>query len=390
MAALLPIKHVSGIDQRIAGGELVVDLDALKANYRNLSAMSAPARTAGVVKANAYGLGVEQIVPALLDAGCRTFFVAAPHEGIAVRGVAPDAEIFVLNGLGTPDAVPFFFDAKLIPVLNSPGDIAMWEAHGHRDGQRAPCAVHVDTGMNRLGLSMGEARSLSEENRLTQALDIRLVMSHLACADTASHPLNTLQGESFQHVTALFEGIESSLDNAEGITLGPDFRHDLTRPGIALYGGALTTGPANPMRPVASLSARVLQVRRGRAGETVGYGATVKLTHETTIAIVGVGYADGYPRSLSGSGVPLREADRPGAFGHLHGKRVPVIGRVSMDLTAFDVTELGPDAVQAGDMIELFGANMPIAEVAVAAGTIPYEILTSIGDRFHRRTIGKT
>ena len=378
-----------GVDPRIAGGRLTVDLDALVANYRLLQRRAAPARAAGVVKADAYGLGAARVGRALWNTGCRTFFVALPQEGIELRAALPEAEIFVLNGTFGPEAAPAFAAHRLMPVIGSQADISTWEAFGWDDGDSPrPCAIHVDTGMNRLGLTPEEAVAFRADNALTRALSPRLVMSHLACGDDAGHPLNRRQLESFQAVRAAFGNIDSSLSNSAGIFLGPEFRFDLVRPGIALYGGQPFNGGDNPMRAVATLEARVVQVRHGRAGETASYGGHGRLDRDTAIAVVSTGYADGYHRASSFAGVPLRDAVAGGGHGFVHGRRVPVLGRVTMDLTLFDVTDLGPEAVAVGDWIELFGSNIPVDEAASAAGTISYEMLTSLGRRYHRRYVG--
>ncbi|MBO6719288.1 MAG: alanine racemase [Rhizobiaceae bacterium] len=361
----------------MAGGRLTIDLDALAANYRTLAGMSAPAECAAVVKADAYGIGIEHTVPALAKAGCRTFFVALPAEGIAARKAAPDAEVYVLAGPLGGDAIRTFREHRLTPVLNSKHDIEVW-----REAGSLPAALHVDTGMNRLGVTPSEAAAFAAENVGARAIPLKLVMSHLACADDPGHTLNNQQLESFRRVTALFTGIDSSLANSAGIMLGGDFCRDLTRAGIALYGGRAANEGDNPMRAVVTVEARVLQVRQAAAGSTVGYGATAKLDRDTTLAIVATGYADGYHRAASGSGVPLRKAVTAGANGFVAGGRVPIVGRVSMDLTAFDVSECGK--VSPGDWIELFGPNIPIDEVADAAGTIGYELLTGLGRRYQR------
>lgn len=374
----------SGADPRVAGGWLTVDLDALAANYRVLARRSRPAEAAAVVKADGYGLGMEPVVRTLAAAGCRRFFVALPEEGLAARAAAPDAEIFVFNGLFSPEAAGFYREGRLVPVLNSQSDIAIWEAHGWDDGAACrPCALHVETGMHRLGLTPERARVLAQENALTGALTPLLVMSHLACADTPDHPLNRSQLESFQELRTLFPDAESSLANSAGIFLGGDFLCDVTRPGVALFGGRPAAGMADVIRPVATAEARVAQLRHVAAGRSVSYGAT-PVARDTLIAVASIGYADGYPRTASGGGVPLRAAVAEGAAGFIHGARVPVVGRVTMDLTMFDVTALGVDGVKVGDAIELFGPNMPIDEAAAAAGTISYELLTALGRRYHR------
>ena len=372
----------------LAGCRVTIDLDALVENYRALSSLARPAATAAVVKADAYGLGAAHVVAALAEAGCDHFFVALPEEGVAVRAIAPQARIFVLGGLFGETAAEACVEAGLTPVLNSRQDIALWESHGWRDDQPLACAIHVDTGMNRLGLTPDEARVFAEDNALTRAIAPVLVMSHLACGDESGHPMNRRQLESFQSVRRFFEGIDSSLANSAGILLGRAYHAELVRPGIALYGGAPLSGVDNPMRTVVTAEARIVQLRTVRAGETVSYGATVTAERDTRIAVVSAGYADGYHRAGSGSGVPLRRAASQGAQGFLHGRRVPVIGRVTMDLTMFDVSAIDADEVSAGDHVELFGPNIPLDEAAAAAGTIAYEMLTSLGRRSHRVYLG--
>ena len=380
---------VSGPESRYAGGFLTVDLDALRQNYTALAKVCQPALAAAVVKADAYGLGIAQVAPALASAGCETFFVALPHEGIALREVLPQARIFILNGLFSADAAAGYAEHGLIPVLNSAAEIHIWETFCGVSGERHPCAIHVDTGMNRLGLAASEALAFADENGLTEAVRPILVMSHLACADDPTDALNHRQLESFRRVAAAFEGIESSLCNSAGILLGKDFHLGLTRPGIALYGGAPRSGGANPMRTVVTAETRIVQIRHAKAGETVSYGAAHTLSRDTIVAVAAAGYADGYPRSASGAGVPLRATEVPAGHGFVAGRRVPILGRVTMDLMMFDITDCGDGAVSRGDLIELFGPNIPLDEAAAAAGTISYEMLTSLGPRYHRRYVGE-
>lgn len=388
----MPLREgqIGNVDPRICGGRLSIDVAALAANYRLLSSRAHPARVAGVVKANAYGLGLDVVAPVLWAEGCRIFFVALPQEGVTLRALLPEAEIYVLAGLFESQAAQIYGEAGLIPVLNDEADISIWEAYGwDGDDVSRPCAIHVDTGMNRLGLSGQQVKRFFHENKLTRALSPQLLMSHLACADEPSAPLNRQQLESFQIFDRLFSGIDSSLANSSGIFLGSDYAFDIVRPGIALYGGAPQAGIANPMRPVATVEARIVQVRHAKAGESVSYGAAQTLDRDTIIAVAGTGYADGLHRSLSGAGVPLRNALLSGGYGFIAGRRVPILGRVTMDLTLFDVTDLGAGAVSHGDWIELFGPNIAIDEAAAAAGTIPYELLTSLGARYHRRVVNR-
>lgn len=364
------------------GGRLTIDLDAIVVNWRDLDRRSRPGRAAAVVKADAYGLGADRVVPALASAGCDSLFVALPEEGAAIRPLVPEARIFVLNGVHA-DAMDATVADELIPVLSSMEQVALWAAQG---GGR-PCAIQVDTGMNRLGLTVDEACALAGDDALRGKLDIVHVMSHFACADMPDHPLNRQQIESFQAVAAMFEGVESSLANSAGVLTGGAYGHAMTRPGIALYGGEAVADIANPMQPVVTLEARIVQIRSASAGETVSYGATHCLVRDSRIAIVSVGYADGYPRAGSGSGVPLRDAVAEGLAGYLGGHRAPVLGRVTMDLTCFDVTDVPGDALAEG-WIELIGPTMPLDDVARACGTIGYEILTSLGTRYARHYRG--
>ncbi|MEL6202070.1 MAG: alanine racemase [Pseudomonadota bacterium] len=357
----------------LAGARLSIDLGAIVANWRALDRLSRPGRAGAVVKADAYGLGANRVVPALAKAGCKTCFVALHQEGLDVRRVAPDADIYVLNGVHA-DAVDMMIAKRLRPILASGEQIALWQQTG---GQ--PCAIQVDTGMNRLGLSVEEMLALDG----TLPVNCTHLMSHFACADDPAHPLNQKQIESFQQVADVFSDIESSLSNSAGTLTGGAFGHDLTRPGIALYGARALADGTNPMKPVITLEARISQIREAKAGSTVSYGATHKLERDSKLAIVSVGYADGYPRSASGSGVPLREAVKQGAQAWIDGKKVPLVGRVTMDLMCFDVTDV-PDGVLSEGWLELVGHNIVVDDVADAAGTIGYEILTSLGQRYAR------
>lgn len=372
-----------GIDARLATHRLTIDLGALRANYRLLRERSAPARCAAVVKADAYGLGVEHVIPALRKEGCDTFFVAVPQEGVSVRKVAPDATVFILGGV-FEEAMPTFLEANLVPVLSSLEQIEAWQRFQRERGIRLVCAIMVDTGMNRLGLSIDEARDFAARNRIDHGVTPILVMTHLACGDDPSHPLNLRQVESFQAVAPLFENADSSIANSAGVFLGTAFHGSLTRPGIALYGSNPVNGIANPMRPVVKAEARILQIRDAKAGETVSYGGTVTLARDTRIAIAGAGYADGFHRSMSGTGIPLRDAVPSGGEGAVNGRRVPVLGRVTMDMTMFDVTDLPDGSVREGDWIELFGPTIALDDAAAAAGTIGYEVLTALGRRATR------
>jgi alanine racemase len=362
---------------------LMVDLAALADNWRDMAKRSGKARASAVVKADAYGMGIEDCSATLYHAGARDFFVATVAEGATLRPHAPEARIFVLSGIW-PGQEAQVFNNDLVPVVASEEQLSFWMSLMAERGDH-PFALHVDTGFNRLGLPLEDALHLADDPTRPASFDPVLVLSHLACADTPSSPMNRVQLESFRRVSAAFEGIESSLSASAGIFLGADYHFDLTRPGIALYGGEAVNDMANPMRPVAKAEARILQIRDAGEGQTVSYGGTFRLTRASRLAIASVGYADGYHRSLSGSGIPLREMGYGGAYGFINGYEVPVAGRVTMDLTIFDVTDVPASAIRAGDYIELLGPNVPVDEVARVGGTIGYEMLTGLGLRYERQ-----
>ena len=361
----------------IAAARVTIDTEAIAKNWRALAALSGKAETGAVLKADAYGLGAAPVVRALDRAGCRTFFVASIAEGVELRAVVPRARIFVLSGFW-PGWEAALITADLIPVLASPEQLAAFRAMGRHHA----FALGFDTGMNRLGFAPHAASGLA-----AMAERPVMVMSHLACADERSHSLNIRQRESFQEVRHHFEGVESSLASSGAIFLGSDYHCDLTRPGIALYGGEPISGEANPMQPVVHAEARILQIRDAAAGECVSYGATRRLGRNSRLAVVGAGYADGWQRALSGSGVKLRDAVPIGGYGAIAGHRVPIVGRVTMDLTTFDITDLPENAVRTGDYVSLFGNGITLDEAARSAGTIAYELLTGLGKRYERRYV---
>ena len=370
-----------------AGLRLTVDLGALVENWREMARRSGNARTAAVVKADAYGLGIEDVGETLYSAGARDFFVATADEGATLRLYAPEARIFVLCGIW-PGMERTFFENDLVPIIASEEQLTFWMSVLSDYGDY-PCALQVDTGFNRLGLPMEDAMALADDVSRPASFAPVLVMSHLACGDDPTNPMNRQQLEAFRKVSTAFEGIEASLANSAGIFLGPDYHFDLTRPGIATFGGEAVPGMANPMRPVATAEARIIQTRSVKAGETVGYGRALQLTRDSRLAIVSAGYADGYMRSQSSAGVPLRQTGVAGGHGFIAGHKVPVAGRITMDLTIFDVTDLPDHLVRAGDYIELFGNNILVDDAARAGGTIGYEMLTSMGLRHERRYISE-
>ncbi|KQV64003.1 alanine racemase [Rhizobium sp. Root1220] len=368
-----------------AGLRLTVDLTALTENWKDMARHSGKARAGAVVKADAYGTGIEDVGEALYLAGARDFFVATVDEGVTLRLYAPEARIFVLSGIW-PGTERRFFENDLVPVISSEEQLAFWMLVLADYGDY-PCALHIDTGFNRLGLALDEAIALADDVSRPASFSPMLIMSHLACGDDHGSAMNRQQLESFRRVSAAYEGIDSSLAASGGIFLGSDYHFDLTRPGISIYGAEAVNGMINPMRPVVTAEARIIQIRTAKAGESVSYGQAMQLTRDSRLAIVSAGYADGYMRSQSSGGVPLRQVVRQSGQGFLAGRMVPVAGRITMDMTIFDITDLQENVVNVGDYIELFGKNVAIDDVARSAGTIGYEILTSIGLRHERRYV---
>jgi alanine racemase len=359
-----------------AGGILTINLSALETNWRALARRVTPAECAAVIKANGYGCGIEQVAVALARAGCRTFFVADLAEARRVRAVTSGPTIYVLSGL-SPGTARHYAQLRARPVIGSMVELAEWDAFISTNQWHGGAALHVDTGMNRLGITANEAVALAPRIR-TESHDISLLMSHLVCAEEPEHPLNARQIELFREVRFLFRGIPSSFANSSGIFLGQTAHCDLVRPGVALYGVNPTPGQSNPMQPVIELQARIVQVRSVPRGDTVGYSATWTAKRTSRIAVVAVGYADGYLRAASASD------QSPGGDAIVAGRRCPLAGRVSMDLMAIDITELPEGSARRGDFATLIGGEITVDAVANAAGTIGYEVLTSLGRRYHR------
>lgn len=353
---------------------LTIDIGAVAANWRRLQHMTGPAvEVAGVVKADCYGLGMARIAPALHRAGCRTFFVATIDEGIALRKVVPKGNILVLGG-PLPGTSGDLVAHKLIPVLNSPEQVGQWAGYGAATGTVLDAALHLDTGMSRLGLDAAMVTRMTADMTLLAGINPVLVMSHMACADETGHPKNAEQLAAFTLLSRhLGLPARKSLGASSTIFLGPGYHFDLVRPGAALYGLNPVPELDNPMAPVMRLQARILQVRDVDTPMTVGYGATHQFAQKGRVAVAAVGYADGLFRSLGNRG-----------FGLIEGERVPVVGRISMDLTTFDVSALAPEVARPGALIDLIGPGHSADDLALEAGTIGYEILTALGQRYHR------
>lgn len=373
---LPPLPGIDDVPPHV-GAVLTVDLDAICDNYRLLLGQGGAAACAAVVKADAYGLGAERVAQALAAAGCRHFFVAHIEEGIALRRHLPAHDIFVLHGApaGAEQAMAAH---RLTPVLNSLEQISAWTALARLSGAALPAVIQVDTGMSRLGLAPEELAILAHDPHRLDGIELRYVMSHLACAEDQANPANARQLELFRAARRMLPPAPASFANSSGIFLGADYHFDLLRPGAALYGIAPVVGAPNPLRPVLRLQGKVLQTRTIPPGTPVGYSGRFVASSACRIATVSVGYADGFLRSLGNK-----------ALAAFDGVALPVVGAVSMDTITIDASALPEGRLTAGAWVDLIGgsAESPDA-IAARAGSIAYEILTSLGARYHRRHVG--
>jgi len=356
---------------------LTIDLGALAHNYAALRHQAQGVQIAPVVKADAYGLGAAQVSSRLWAEGARAFFVARISEGEALRaalGPERPATIYVLDGAPSGSA-PRLQACDLTPVLNSAAQVSEWSSHGRAISGGLRAALQIDTGMNRLGLRLEEAKALVQSMDGLRGLSIELVISHLACASEPEHPANAAQLARFQEARALFPEARASLANSAGLFLGPDYLFDLVRPGISLYGGGPFGVPHPALRAVAHLTAPILQIRDIRPGESVGYGATFTADRPVRAAIIAAGYADGILRAFGPAGLVW-----------LKGAKRRVLGRLSMDMIAIEIDQ--ELVIAPGDRVELLGEHMALDEAASASGTIAYECLVRLAPRLQRTYLG--
>ncbi|HUI16738.1 MAG TPA: alanine racemase [Alphaproteobacteria bacterium] len=373
-----PSGEMPSARQEHAGAVLTIDLAAIRANYRLLQGRLGKASCAAVVKADAYGLGAARVAPVLAAAGCTHFFVAHLEEALALSSHLPEGTaLYVLHGPPV-GAEAELLAHRLVPVLNSLPQLDAWTALARARGRPLPALLQLDTGMSRLGLSHEEVKAVIDDPARLEGLELRYVMSHLACAEVADHPLNERQLARFRELCRALPRAPASFANSSAVFLGPDYHFDLARPGAALYGVAPTVGRPNPLAQVVSLAARVIQLRTIPAGTSVGYNARWTAPELRRIATVAAGYADGYLRSLSNRATAWF-GDTP----------LPLVGGVSMDTITLDVTALRDGELQPGSLVELIGAHHSIDALAEQAGTIAYEVLTSLGSRYFRRYVGE-
>lgn len=374
----MPATIEQAFPSNLYGGRLTIDLDAIVSNWSLLKGkVSDSTDCAAVLKADAYGTGQDKTAAALYQAGCRTFFVAVPTEALTLRASLPDAVIYVLDGL-FPGTADHFLTHDIRPVLGSLEELLEWAEVCKASGKNNAAAVHVDTGIHRLGLSPAELTCALGDNAVLGPFQPSLVMSHLACGSTPDHDMNRRQLKLFTETTAPFPHIPRSLANSAGVLLGPDYHFDLVRPGIALYGGLAIETEPNPMKPVAKVEARIMIVRDVPQGDTIGYGAKQTARRPLRNAVVAAGYADGMIRRAGSTD------DRPGGFGLIGGYKAPILGRISMDMITLDVTDVPEHLLQRGAFVEMLGPGVAASDLADYAETIDYEYLTSLGRRFER------
>ena len=347
-------------------GRLTVSLGTIQNNYRLLVEKTKPAVCSAVVKANAYGLGIEKIAPALQQAGATDFFVATLDEGVELRDILPNATVYILNGFQNGDERELL-EKNLIPVINHQQASKNWQDLAQLTGKKLPCIIHVYTGLNRLGFNDKDFKN--DFNGLA----VKYLMSHLACADTPEHPMNVQQRKRFLTAAKQMPETKLSLAASDGIFCGPDFHFDMVRPGAALYGINPTPSLKNPMQNCVSLSVPVLQTRIVEQDGTAGYAATSLVKRGQRVAAIAIGYADGFLRGLSNKGKVF-----------FNGAALPVLGRVSMDIIIVDLSALPENALKPGDRVEVFGPDQNPDAMAETMGMIGYEVLTALGQRFER------
>ncbi|MFM7083634.1 MAG: alanine racemase [Hyphomicrobium sp.] len=355
---------------------LCVNLDTIGENWKSLSQFVHPAECAAVVKADAYGLGMQQVIPRLYEVGCKSFFIATPNEAKEARSLCSKGKIYVLDGLFS-SAAETLYQIDAIPCLSSFEEVNEWSTYAACKEKKLKSCLHIDSGLSRLGLNPQEMQRLLENTTILNNLDIELVMSHLASADDPLDPTNEIQLKNFKNFRKLFPKAKASLAASDGLMLGKEFHYDLVRPGYALYGGQASKEGQSPVKPVVSIYARILQIKEIPEGTSVGYSSSWKAYRKSRIAVVALGYADGIPRSLSSTN------SLKGGSVKIHGSICPIVGRVSMDLITVDVTDCTDD-IERGEFAEIIYLNKSLEEFGSEAGTIGYEILTRLGKRYDR------
>ena len=358
--------------------KLVIDLEALRDNYRKIVGFVHPATVSAVVKANAYGLGVQKVAEQLFSIGCKSFFVANLEEAIELRKILPNSEIHILNGLyeGWGELL---LEYNLKPVLNNFQQMDLWLKTAKLVDKPLPADIHIDTGMSRLGFLYEEIDELAAKLNANKLIKTDIILSHLACSSDPKHPANAAQFNKFNELTNMFNPKRFSLSASSGIFLGKSYHFDLVRPGVAIYGGNPTPSLPNPMKQVIQLEGKIVQTSKISKGQTIGYGATFKANAPIDIATISIGYSHGLIRSLSNTGRVW-----------ISGFEAPILGRISMDLITVDISKIPSELTSIGTCVNLFGAHQTVDQVAKEAGTIDYEVLTGLGQTFNREYVGES
>lgn len=352
---------------------LNIDLNSVANNYLFLKKKLKQVECAAVVKANAYGIGANHVATTLIQYGCKHFFVANLEEAISLRTVLSEKHnIYVLHGI-FPNQEEEFIHYKLTPVLNDIYQIKIWNAYASTKNTKLNSIIYIDTGLSRLGLTLHDALSLFYNQALLSNLEVLYLMSHLSAADSSNHPLNTTQLKKMQVIQKYMPTTPITFVNSSGIFLGPNYHFQLARPGMALYGLNPTNTAQNPMQNVVYLSSKIIQVRNHIKKSPVGYGGSYYADKNSIIATAAIGYADGYFRILGNNSIC-----------YIENYKVPVVGRISMDLITLDVTHIPNYLIYPGQTVEIIGNNITIDQLAGYAGTLGYEILTNLGNRFKR------
>jgi alanine racemase len=366
-----PVSQIPSLPPHITG-VLEISTRSILQNYRTLQTHVPKSICAAVLKADAYGFGIKEIAPLLYQNGCRHYFVAHIDEGLFLRNILKDASIFVLSGI-LPETEEFFIQSSLIPILTDFGMVEKWVAASKKHGQKLPCGLHMDTGMHRSGFDQSDVTKLLESFHLIDSLEVTCVMSHLVSSHAANDPLNNQQKNLFDQFRQHFPHVKASLADTGGIYLDPSFHYDIVRPGKGLFGLFSPPSSATPLIPCLKVLGRILQIRSAHKGDSVGYGATHILDRDSKLATLGVGFADGYDRRLSNQ-----------AFVEIQDFQAPVVGRISMDYTVVDVTDVPESLCYVGGWVELVNETITLDTLAHLTGTISREFSTGFGKRFHR------
>jgi alanine racemase len=361
------------------GGILSINLKNLHKNYKIISSFASRSITSATVKSNGYGLGLDKVAKTLYSAGCRVFFVSHLSEAIILNDVIESKNIiiYVLNGL-PKNSIDEYVKGGFRPVIGSLDELHDWANYSGKK-KLPPIALNIETGFTRLGLYPNDLIKVASVIKGKKNINISLIMSHLACAEDKNSNMNAEQLNLFKKAAEVFPNIPRSICNSAGLFCGENYHLELVRPGISLYGGYEGMLKCVKLHPVVSLHAPIIQIKEVSRGVRIGYGATYKFNKKTLVGLVSIGYADGLIRSLS-----TNDGNKYGADLFINGIKTPIVGRISMDITAIDLTNVPIENCKRGELVEIIGQNQNIDQLSKNAGTISYELLSRLGFRFKR------